>query len=113
MSLAELAAEGLCLLANLDDAPIGCLFCSPREDALYVGKLAVDPDHQGEGIGRALLDAAENAARAASLPALELQTRVEMTENHAAFTAMGFVLAGETAHPGYDRPTSITMRREL
>jgi hypothetical protein len=44
---------------------------------------------------------------------LELQTRVELEENHAAFRAMGFAEAGRTAHPGYDRPTSITFRKDL
>jgi hypothetical protein len=42
-----------------------------------------------------------------------LQTRVELVENHAAFSRMGFAKTGESAHPGYDRPTSITMRRAV
>jgi hypothetical protein len=49
---------------------------------------------------------------ALGLDHLELQTRVELTENHATFRAMGFVETGRTAHPGYDR-TSITFRRAL
>ncbi|MFN7434077.1 MAG: N-acetyltransferase, partial [Betaproteobacteria bacterium] len=43
--------------------------------------------------------------------ALELQTRIELTENHATFAALGFAKVAETAHPGYARPTSITLRR--
>ena len=81
--------------------------------AFYVGKLAVDPPAQGQGIGRALMARTEAEARALGLAALELQTRIELVENHRAFAAMGFVRIGETAHPGYDRPTSITMRKEL
>ena len=42
---------------------------------------------------------------------LELQTRIELTENHATFGALGFKKIAETAHPGYSRPTSITMRK--
>jgi len=38
---------------------------------------------------------------------------VELVENHAAFAKMGFVRTGESAHPGYDRPTSITLRRAV
>ena len=52
-------------------------------------------------------------AVALHLPVLELQTRVELTENHATFRALGFVEVARTAHPGYDRPTSITFRRPV
>jgi phosphinothricin acetyltransferase len=44
---------------------------------------------------------------------LELQTRVELIENHNTFSALGFEKVAETAHPGYSRPTSITMQRAV
>ena len=114
MSLAEKAAREMCLLAEEEDGTlVGCLFGAPEDDALYIGKLAVDPDRQGEGIARALMDLAEAEAKAAGLPALRLETRIELTENHATFRAMGFQTTGQTAHPGYDRPTSITMEKQL
>ena len=92
---------------------LACVFLTVQEDALYVGKLAVDPVAQGRGHGRALLNLAEARARALGLPALELQTRVELVGNHAVFRHLGFVQTGESAHPGYDRPTSLTFRRAL
>jgi GNAT superfamily N-acetyltransferase len=104
------AAQGALLLAELTDCLVGCAFVRPKGDALYIGKLAVRPGLQERGIGRALIAAARAEARARGLAALELQTRIELIENHAAFTRMGFVKTGETAHPGYARPTSITMR---
>ncbi|MBS3978299.1 MAG: hypothetical protein KGZ77_00675 [Rhodobacteraceae bacterium] len=54
---------------------------------------------------------AEVRARVLRLAALELQTRVELVENRRAFAAMGFIETGPTAHPGFDRPTSIIYRR--
>lgn len=93
--------------------PAACIFLTPRDDALYLGKLAVDAGHRGRGLARDLIAVAENRARALGLPALELQTRVELVENHAAFARMGFSITGRTAHPGFDRPTSITMRRVI
>ena len=30
-----------------------------------------------------------------------------------AFHALGFVETGRTAHPGFDHPTSVTMRKRL
>jgi GNAT superfamily N-acetyltransferase len=92
---------------------VGCVALDDRGDRLYLGKLAVEPGLQGRGIGRLLVDAAEQFARAEGKPAIELQTRVELTGNHKAFARLGFVETGRTAHAGYDRPTSITMRKLL
>jgi GNAT superfamily N-acetyltransferase len=107
---ADAAGGGAWLLAELDGALVGCVFVTPKADALYIGKLAVRPDLQGRGIARALVAAARDEARRRGLAVLELQTRVELVENHAAFGRMGFTKTAETAHPGYARPTSITMR---
>lgn len=111
--LAAKAATERCFLALRDGRLAGCIFCKPCADCLYIGKLAVEPSLHGQGIGRALVAAAEDEARARGLPALELQTRIELVENHAAFARMGFVKTGESAHAGYDQPTSITMRKTL
>lgn len=93
--------------------PVACIFMTPREDCLYLGKIAVDSAHRNQGLARALIHQAEARARALGLPALELQSRVELVENHAAFAALGFQQVGMTAHPGFDRPTSITFRRRV
>ena len=100
-------------LAYQGQALVGCVALADRGDRLYLGKLAVDPDVQGRGIGRGLLGAAEQFARARGLPTIELQTRIELAGNHKTFARLGFVETGRTAHPGYDRPTSITMLKSL
>lgn len=118
-SARDLTAEGLRQQAAtseiwvLDDAgaPIACMILTARPEWLYLGKLAVAADHRGAGLGRQLVDHACLRAMALGLRGVELQTRVELTENHAAFAAMGFDRIAETAHPGYDRPTSLTFRR--
>ncbi len=92
---------------------LGCVFCKPEPGCLYIGKLAIDPGHQGKGLGRRLLAAAEETARSLGLPALRLQTRIELSENHATFAAWGFVETSRSAHPGFTRPTSIEMRKLL
>lgn len=112
-TMAADAASGALLLAERAGELAGCLFLRPRPHALCLAKLAVRPDLQRQGIGRKLVEAACAEALAGGFPALELQTRVELVENHAAFRRMGFVEAGRTAHPGYDRPTSVTMRMAL
>lgn len=57
--------------------------------------------------------AAEDFGRESGRAVLELDTRIELTENHATFAALGFVKTGEDAHDGYDRPTFITMQKPL
>ena len=105
--------EALPAMEGRTGTPVACMFLTPKPGALYVGKLAVAASHRGQGLARRMLDRAEARARDLGLPALELQTRVELVENQAAFLAMGFVEVGRTAHKGYDRPTSITYRRAV
>ncbi|MBF9042179.1 GNAT family N-acetyltransferase [Rhodobacterales bacterium HKCCE4037] len=93
--------------------PIACLFGASQGTVYYVGKLAVDAAHRNAGLARMLIEQAAQHARAGGHQALELQSRVELVENHAAFARMGFVKVAETAHPGYSRPTSFTFRRPL
>jgi ribosomal protein S18 acetylase RimI-like enzyme len=97
----------------LGQPPIACVFLTPKPEALYIAKLAVDPPHQGQGHARCLIDLAETRARALGLPALELQTRIELTANHATFRHLGFTQTAASAHPGYDRPTSLTFHRPV
>lgn len=102
------------LIVALDGSVLrGCVFAALREDCVYVGKLAVAASARGQGLARALLDAADDLARAQGRPCLELQTRIELSENHRTFEALGFVKVAETAHPGFARPTSLTMRRHV
>ncbi|WP_425098520.1 GNAT family N-acetyltransferase [Tropicibacter sp. S64] len=92
---------------------LGCAFFAQRPEALYMGKLAIAPEAQGQGLGRAFLREAETLARRLSLPRLQLETRIELTRNHAAFTAFGFAITDRKAHPGFTRITSVTMEKPL
>ena len=119
LPLHRLTAEGVARQAETGEVwligtpPVACLFLTRLPQALYLGKLAVDPQVQGRGLARRLLEVAEGRARALGLPALELQARVELTENHATFRALGFTETGRTAHHGFDRPTAVSFRKTL
>lgn len=91
--------------------PRACVLLSPRPQSLYLGKLSVEPGHQGKGYARALIAKAHDRARALGLPMLELQSRVELIENHATFYALGFQQTGTTTHEGFDRPTSLVFTK--
>ncbi|MFL5298426.1 MAG: GNAT family N-acetyltransferase [Phenylobacterium sp.] len=90
---------------------LGHVWLEPHADgAWYLGLLTVRPDRQASGIGRALLAAAEDYARAAGA------TRIRMTvvdQRHsliAWYERRGYALTGETRpwpyhDPSIGRPT--------
>jgi N-acetylglutamate synthase-like GNAT family acetyltransferase len=95
------------------EGPLACVILTPRADTLYLGKLAVTHVARGQGLARQMVELAVARAKALGLPTVSLQTRMELVENHAAFTALGFEMTGATAHPGYDRPTSLSFRMSV
>jgi GNAT superfamily N-acetyltransferase len=101
------------ILAFDDRRVVGCLFAALRADCVYVGKLVVDETSRRRGVARKLIEAAETFARANARPFVELETRIELVENHATFAALGFSKVGESSHPGFDRPTTIRMRKPV
>lgn len=109
--LARLAIEGEVWVVG--SPPVACAIFTVKEDALYIGKLAVAAGHRGRGHARALMNAAQARATAQGLRWLELQTRVELTANHATFRQLGFAEVARSAHPGFDRPTTLTFRRAV
>jgi GNAT superfamily N-acetyltransferase len=112
-SLASKSQEETLFLAADDGALVGCVFARLQNDALYVSKFAVRPDRQGAGISRRLKNAVEQHARDIGVRHLDLDTRIELTENHATFAAMGYIKVAESSHQGYDHPTSVKMRKKL
>jgi hypothetical protein len=60
-----------------------------------------------------MFEMAEAYAKGLGLKAMELQARIELTENHRTFMALGFVRTGEGRHPGYTRSTDVNFRKDL
>ncbi|WP_371170397.1 GNAT family N-acetyltransferase [Aliiroseovarius sp. 2305UL8-7] len=120
-SLHRLTAEGIAEQSHTGEVWVidhkACVFLTPKPDytppALYLGKLAVDPVAQGQGLGRQLVKLAEERAHALSFGRLILQTRVELVENHAMFSKLGFRKIAESSHDGYDRITDFTFAKDL
>ncbi|MCJ9724571.1 GNAT family N-acetyltransferase [Agrobacterium sp. SHOUNA12C] len=112
-SLKEKARTEIGFIALDGNQLAGCIFCRPEAESLYIGKLAILPSEQGKGIGRQLLTLAETTALERGLNALRLETRIELTGNHATFARWGFRKTAENRHAGFDRTTSIEMRKTL
>lgn len=113
MTPADLAAEAGRAELWVLDGPLACMILTDKGDTLYLGKLAVAGEWRGTGLARAMIDHALTRAKALGRPSVTLQTRVELTDNHRAFQALGFVETGRTAHAGYGRPTSVTYTRAV
>ncbi|WP_432761575.1 GNAT family N-acetyltransferase [Rhizobium calliandrae] len=112
-ALREKARNEIAYVALDGDRLAGCMFCRPEPDSLYIAKLAILPSVQGKGIGHRLLTVAEATARERGLTALRLETRIELIGNHATFAKWGFAKTAENRHAGFDRTTSIEMRKVL
>ncbi len=56
------------------DRAVGYVVVTVIDDAAHVEQISVDPDHQGQGLGRALLHAVEHWAAAKDMTAMALTT---------------------------------------
>jgi N-acetylglutamate synthase-like GNAT family acetyltransferase len=111
--IVTLAQENTIWTIDEDGMPIACLFTKCQSDHLYLGKLAVAKQHRRKWLATSLIAVAECQAREEGIECLRLETRIELVENHCAFARMGFQQIAETAHDGYDRPTSVTMEKPV
>ncbi|MEW1845530.1 GNAT family N-acetyltransferase [Nonomuraea angiospora] len=82
----------------------------PEDGVLLVENVAVAPDRQGKGLGRALMAYAEEEARRLGLPALRLYTNTRMTTNIALYESLGYV---ETGRMGVEGRSAVMMRKQL
>ena len=62
----------------------------PKMEAYFIDNIAVDPAHQGLGLGRQLMEYAVREAKRHNLSAIQLYTNATMTENLAMYAHMGF-----------------------
>ncbi len=81
----------------------GILVLEETREGLLLDNIAVLPDQQGKGVGRALLEFAEAEARRRGFPIIYLYTHELMTENIALYTRIGYVETRRVTEKGYDR----------
>jgi ribosomal protein S18 acetylase RimI-like enzyme len=90
---AEQVRRGLVHVAEDGDGGeiAGLVVLVESGDRLVIENVAVDPARQGEGIGRRLLEFAEETARRAGIETIALYTHELMTENLALYAGLGYV----------------------
>lgn len=84
-----------------------------KPPGLHLARLAVHPAQRRRGLARALVAAAEAAARADGHAVLWLSTRLVLADNRRLFAACGFTEGARHAHPGYAAPTFVDMAKRL
>ena len=109
----ELAKGAGAIVAERNGEMVGCVMIHEMESDLYFGRLAVLPAARGTGLARRLIDAVEAEARRRGLSGVRLGVRVVLTENQRLFRSLGYREISREAHPGFDYPTSINMRKSL
>lgn len=70
---------------------------------LVVNNVAVAPDRQRQGRGRALLAFAEDEARRRGLPEIRLHTHARMADNLIMYLRLGYAEAGRERQGSFDR----------
>ena len=86
----ELVRSGVVWVAEDGGNIAGLVVLIAHDDHVLVDNLAVEPSHQGRGIGRQLLAFAEEHARGLGLDEMRLYTHVKMTENQAIYARLGY-----------------------
>ncbi|MET0297802.1 MAG: GNAT family N-acetyltransferase [Microbacterium sp.] len=92
-SLESLAAEldeNLGCVAVIDERIVGAARARAAGDLLLVGRIAIAPDQQGDGIGTDLLDAVEKRGRDAGCREAELFTGSFSEANIALYEHLGY-----------------------
>jgi ribosomal protein S18 acetylase RimI-like enzyme len=87
--------KGTILVAeNIRGQLLASVYTELRGNHGYVGMLAVNPDHQGGGLGRRLMKAAEERFRAHGCDAVEITVLSLRPELLAIYRRFGFVETG-------------------
>jgi ribosomal protein S18 acetylase RimI-like enzyme len=103
-------AAGRVDVVEADGVVAGYMVAWAERDAYYIDNIAVDPAHQGRGLGRMLIDCAVRATRRHGLGAIALYTNAAMSENLALYARIGFVETRRATEDGFDR---VFMRWDL
>lgn len=109
----QLGAGSGVIVAERNGVMIGCVMTEVLEGDLYFGRLAILPEARGLGLAKRLIAAVEDEARRRGLPGVRLGVRVALPDNQRLFTSLGYREISREAHPGFDHPTSINMRKAL
>lgn len=109
---AEVMTRFEVIAADRDGEIVGLVVIGPDEEGFVIDNVAVDPASRGTGVGRLLLERAEQAAADAGYDSIYLYTHETMTENIALYTRIGYVEYDRRPVPD-DESEIVYMRKRL
>jgi len=81
----------------------GLISLTQEADTILIENVAVHPDQQGIGLGRRLMEFAEELAGERRIRRLALYTNEVMTENQAIYAHLGYEIMSRRTEHGYSR----------
>jgi ribosomal protein S18 acetylase RimI-like enzyme len=94
--LVEYARSGRSWVTVVDDEVVGYILVGVLDDAAHIFHVCVDPEYQGHGLGRALIEQVKSWARSTGRPAVTLATFYEVPWNGPLYEHLGFRLLDES-----------------
>ena len=91
------------VIASEAGALAGLLVLAARPDHLLLDNIAIDPERQGQGLGRTLLDLAERRAVEQGFDTIRLYTHHLMVENQSIYERDGYVETHRETEHGFGR----------
>jgi len=93
----EMNDPNVTMLKNTDESGkiTGCVYVQKRDNKLYLGMLTVSPTLQAKGLGKLLLQAAEDHGRASGLKAMTMTVITKRHELIAYYERRGYTKTGE------------------
>jgi ribosomal protein S18 acetylase RimI-like enzyme len=88
--LGRMADGWIMLLAEVDGQAVGVVRLLQHEGELYIGRLAVLPEAQHAGVGRALVATAEECGRQRGLPVARLGAYEDVTASRPYYERLGY-----------------------
>ena len=98
---AGVVGKGVFLLLEEDTRLLACVYLEPRGDRVYLGMLSVEQDVQGRGIGRRMMQQAEDFARRAGHVAIDLRIVHVREELPPYYRKLGYVESGTEPAPDF------------
>jgi GNAT superfamily N-acetyltransferase len=96
--------RGQLLLATVADQPAGCVALREIDrTCCEMKRMFVYPEHQGQGVGRALAEAVIQDARALGYQRMLLDTSIRQAEAQALYRRLGF----QDIAPYYELPEAL------
>ena len=100
---AQRIGDGQAWVLQDDGCIVGVLVLEQGPNGILLDNIAVLPDCQGKGFGRALIEFAEAEARRRGFGEISLYTHALMSENIALYRRIGFVETRRVSEKGFDR----------